>query len=194
MSYYLAPSLVALRNEVKVLDPGRDTTSDGWIGDTSHQARVSDHNPAPPTGVVRAVDIDDDFTTVAHKRLVVAEVVADRRTAYVITDGRIWKRRTGEWEAYYGADSHFGHIHVSILHTRTAETDTRPWLSPAARPKPQQEEDVTPQDKEDIAELVVKKLLRADLGKPGGGDTVGVALQSGYANSKAILAELKAKP
>lgn len=46
-----------------------------------------------------------------------------------------------------------------------------------------EEEDVDVDD-------IVKALLRADLGKPGGGDTVGVALQSGLQNSKRALTEL----
>ena len=60
-------------------------------------------------------------------------------------------------------------------------------------PRPAAEEDdVSPQDMERIADLVVEKLLKTDLGKPGGGDTVAVALQSSLANTKAIKAKLDA--
>ena len=36
MSYFLAPSLVALRNGVNAKFPKRDKKSDGWIGDPTH--------------------------------------------------------------------------------------------------------------------------------------------------------------
>src|SRR5690606_29069239 len=60
MSYYLAPSLVKLRDLINQNWPNRDKSSDGWIGDPSHQARKSDHNPDYSAGgVVRAIDVDE---------------------------------------------------------------------------------------------------------------------------------------
>ena len=49
MAYTLAPSLVHARAEVNAGWPGRDKTSDGWIGDTAHQSTGSDHNPGAAT-------------------------------------------------------------------------------------------------------------------------------------------------
>lgn len=73
----------------------------------------------------------------------------------------------------------------------TAIVNTIQQLDGTAAPaiQPLATEDVvTPQDKKDIVAL----LLSTDLGHAGGGDTVGVALQSSLANSKAALAESKA--
>ena len=170
MAYYLAPSLVQLRAEIKARWDDRDDTSDGWIGDTSHAARKSDHNPDWDSGgVVRAVDIDDDFASVSQKRLVVATLIADPRVAYIITDGRIWKRRTGQWETYYGPNAHFSHIHVSILHTKHAETSTRAWLPPAIRPATEDDDDMK----------LTEKIGRS-------GITVGVALERAAAQVSQI--------
>src|SRR5262249_36859977 len=57
----LAKSLITLIDEVDAKYPDRDRSNDGTIGDTSHQARRSDHNP-DSEGVVRALDI----TTIRH--------------------------------------------------------------------------------------------------------------------------------
>ena len=112
MSYFLAPSLVALRNEVNAKYPKRDKKSDGWIGDPSHQARKSDHNPDyADGGIVRAIDIDKDGINV---QAVLAAVLSDPRVSYVIWNRRIWGG--SRWRAYEGTNPHTGHIHVSIEH------------------------------------------------------------------------------
>ncbi len=47
--------------------PDRDRRSDGWIGDTRHSTRSSDHNPdwssTPP--YVRAIDVDNVHLDIA---------------------------------------------------------------------------------------------------------------------------------
>lgn len=126
-SYYLAPSLAALRSEVDERWPERDKSSDGWIGDPSHAARVSDHNPDwAAGGVVRALDFDVDGINV---RKLLTELIGDPRVWYVIYDKRIYSR-TYAWtaRAYLGTNPHTAHVHVSLMHSRAAEEDTTVWL------------------------------------------------------------------
>lgn len=150
MSYFLAPSLVQLRNEVNARWPNRSKVSDGWIGDASHSARASDHNPdwrAPGRrrGVVRAIDVT---TRGIDVNLLLKHTTNDRRVAYVIYNRRIFTHSRG-WYRYTGSNPHTNHVHVSIAHTNTAENDTKTWISsvsggtstasttkPAAKPKP----------------------------------------------------------
>ncbi len=126
-SYYLAPSLAALRSEVDERWPERDKASDGWIGDPSHAARPSDHNPDwSAGGVVRALDIDIDGINV---RRLLTELVGDPRVWYVIHNRRIYSR-TYDWSAraYTGSNPHTAHVHVSLMHSRAAEETTTVWL------------------------------------------------------------------
>ena len=50
---------IQLREQVDDMYMDRDRKSDGWIGDTRHSARKSDHNP-DKNGIVRALDLDAD--------------------------------------------------------------------------------------------------------------------------------------
>lgn len=138
MSYYLAPSLVALRDEVNERFPNRDKSSDGWIGDPSHQARPSDHNPDyAEGGVVRAIDLDVDDRDPSRdlRRQILDATLGDPRVYYVISNGVIYSR-TYDFEArrYTGSNGHYGHVHVSIRDDDNAERDTRRWLDPELRP------------------------------------------------------------
>lgn len=123
--YYLAPSLSTLRNEINKAHPKRDTTSDGWIGDASHQARVSDHNPDwSSDGVVRALDVDVDGINVYE---LIEIFKKDSRVEYFIYNHYIYLRSTGfKRQRYTGTNPHVGHIHVSLRHTAAAE-NARPW-------------------------------------------------------------------
>ncbi len=137
MSWYVAPSLQQLRDEVNAVWPGRDKTSDGSVGDLSHLARKSAHNPAPATdpspGVVRARDFDKDGMD--SWRLVTV-AINDPRTEVVIYSGSHWSRKYGfERRAYYGANSHHGHVHVEIRPGKKYENDTRAWgVAPSSTP------------------------------------------------------------
>lgn len=129
MSYYLAPSLALLRQEVDKLWPSRSKASDGWIGDTSHQARRSDHNPdwrAPGRrrGIVRAIDITVKGIDVQR---LLAHTTNDRRVAYVIYNRRIYTHARG-WYKYTGSNPHTSHVHVSINHTPASESQTHAWI------------------------------------------------------------------
>lgn len=132
MTYFLAPSLVALRDEINERWPERDKASDGWIGDPAHASRLSDHNP-DSNGCVHAIDVDVDGIDVD---LLLKQVIGDPRVWYVIFNRRIYSRTYG-WAArvYTGSNAHTAHVHVSIRYTHTAENDTRIWLGPTRPPR-----------------------------------------------------------
>lgn len=145
MSYRLAASLVKLRSQVNDRWPNRDKKSDGWIGDASHNARKSDHNPDWSSGgVVRALDLDKDGIDVEE---LLNAVVGEPRVAYVIWNRRIWTHAKG-WQPYSGSNPHTGHVHVSIRHTKAAEASgawklggitvkpaaSKPSVKPATKP------------------------------------------------------------
>lgn len=126
MAAYLAPSLKRLRDEVNFTHPKRDKSSDGWIGDAAHAARVSDHNPDPlPDGVVRATDTDKDGVLTADLLYIATH---DSRTEYVIFNGYIYMRANGfRKQVYTGTNKHTGHMHISIRHGKVYEDDVRDW-------------------------------------------------------------------
>lgn len=128
MTWYVAPSLQQLLREVNARWPGRDRTSDGSVGDTSHQARRSDHNPDPDSGgVVRARDFDRDGI---DPMLLVRVACTDPRTNYVIFNRVIYTRANGFRPAPYGGTNpHTGHVHVSIRHGSAWENSTAPWFT-----------------------------------------------------------------
>lgn len=130
MSYYLAPSLVRLRDEVNARWPNRDKGSDGWIGDPAHASRVSDHNP-DPNGMVHAIDVDVDGIDVPT---LLNAVIGDERVWYVIYN-RVIYSRTYDWAArvYTGSNPHVAHVHISLRYTGTAEQSTQTWLAPQKR-------------------------------------------------------------
>lgn len=160
--YYLADSLQALRSEVDGRWPDRNRKSpEGWIGDPSHQARKSDHNPdyvvpPPRRGVVRAIDLNIDGIDVQQ---VLEAVVGDPRAAYVIHDRKIASATDDgtpwDWEPYDGDSPHETHIHVSIKHTSSAETNTAAWFKAA----PPQGDDVTKEQADELLDLN-RKILR----------------------------------
>lgn len=145
--WVLAPSLVVLMNEVDARNPKRKKTSDGSIGDASHQASKSEHNPDRdddplPRGIVSAVDITKD--SAAQMEAIRKTVIADPRCWYWIHDGRIWSR-TNDFKPrpYTGSNPHEGHGHLSLMQTRQAALDTSSWgvakapAPPAPKPKPE---------------------------------------------------------
>ena len=118
-----------LRLQVDDSFPDRDRTSDGWIGDTRHSARPSDHNP-DAAGIVRAIDIDRDLSGKAKPDLMpdladqirLAAKRGDKRISYIIFDGRIASARFGfRWRKYRGSNPHKLHCHVSF--TKKGDTD-----------------------------------------------------------------------
>jgi hypothetical protein len=108
----------------------RDRRSDGWIGDTRHQARPSDHNP-DEQGIVRAVDIDRDISGTSKPDLMpdiadqlrLAAKRGEKRISYIIFEGRIASaKKAWAWRPYDGANKHNHHMHVSF--TKAGDTDS----------------------------------------------------------------------
>jgi len=94
----LSKSAIQLREQIDDAFPDRDRTSDGWIGDTRHAARKSDHNP-DVLGWVRAIDIDRDLAGKKGKPDLMPDLVdqiralaksGDKRISYIIFDGFIY--------------------------------------------------------------------------------------------------------
>lgn len=156
--YYLAQSLQNLRREVDARWPGRDRTSDGWIGDPSHQARPSDHNPDwAAGGVVRAVDLDKDGM---DGMAVVAAAIRHEATNYVIHNRLIWSRiRDFRPIDYTGINAHYSHVHVSIRHTDEAETSPAPWLTASTASAPVRDYDPAPIEEDDMFGTDDRELL-----------------------------------
>jgi len=121
-----------LREQFDDTFPDRDRRSDGWIGDTRHSARTSDHNPdwasIPP--YVRAIDIDRDVYQGGKPDLMpdianqirLAAKAGDKRISYIIFAGRIASPIMGfRWRKYRGSNPHNAHCHISF--TKKGDTD-----------------------------------------------------------------------
>jgi hypothetical protein len=119
----LSKAASQLREQIDDSFPDRDRTSDGWIGDTRHAARKSDHNP-DEQGWVRAIDVDKDLHKGSKPDLMpdlvdqlrlACKSKSEKRISYIIFDGLIyssilnWKPRK-----YTGANKHQKHVHISF--------------------------------------------------------------------------------
>jgi len=111
-----------LREQIDDAFPDRDRTSDGWIGDTRHAARPSDHNP-DANGWVRAIDVDRDLSGKPKPDIMpdladqirLAGKSGEKRISYVIFDGRIASSRFNwRWRKYTGSNKHNHHCHISF--------------------------------------------------------------------------------
>lgn len=135
---FLAKSLVTFRATINEQFPKRDKSSDGWIGDKAHSARVSQHNP-DERGCVHAIDVDIDDGDNGRdlRREILATCIGHKAVWYVISNGVIYSRTYG-WKAqkYNGTNQHTKHVHVSILLTESAENDTTLRLVKTAKPTP----------------------------------------------------------
>lgn len=135
-SWKLCAAAEQMRKEINALYPNRDKRSDGAVGDTSHQARKSDHNPDWENGgFVRAIDIDEDLLGAKKPDPVEANKLClqlvelgkkDKRLKYIIFEGKIYSA-TYKWASkpYTGVNAHSHHIHVSF--NVSGDTDGRPF-------------------------------------------------------------------
>lgn len=135
--WFPAPAITKLNQEIQANWPDRDTASDGVLGDASHQAKKSDHNPAwdepePFTGIVRATDRDDDGWPALDVQAFILDRCrsgAERRLAYLIHNRKIYSATYGWVERDYTGDNpHESHIHFSLAHDMT-NFDDSPWLA-----------------------------------------------------------------
>ncbi len=139
----VAKSLETLREQVNAAYPARAKTDDGTIGDESHQATASDHNPVG--GIVHAMDLTHDpkngFDSYKFADMLLAD--KDSRIKYVISNSRIggdegftarnkstynlpgpWR-----WGQYHGANPHDRHVHISV-NSNNADVTTAWALEP----------------------------------------------------------------
>jgi hypothetical protein len=163
MSWRLARSLIRLRAQVDAFAPRRSKASDGTIGDPAHAARRSGHNP-DSGGVVRAWDVTHDPAGGCDAHALADRLVAeqDPRLRYVISRRRIGSGpsgiQPGVWRPYSGDNPHDRHVHVEVVLGDAGDRDG-PWQNVTPRqPAPTQEDDVTPEDIEKVAQRVVALL------------------------------------
>ena len=119
----LSKCAIQLREQIDDTFPDRDRTSDGWIGDTRHSARKSDHNP-DASGWVRAIDVDRDLSgkvkpdtmpDLADQIRVFAKSDSRKRISYIIFDGKIASsKKAWAWRPYDGINKHNHHAHISF--------------------------------------------------------------------------------
>lgn len=120
-----AKSLTTLVNQVNAQWPNRNKASDGWLGDSAHAARVSDHNPNS-AGVVTAQDITHDPANGVDIGKLFDNLMGDSRIKYLIWNKRIWYPASG-WKAYSGTNPHTKHGHVSVSSTASKYDDPKNW-------------------------------------------------------------------
>jgi hypothetical protein len=126
----LSKAAIQLREQFDDSYAGRDRSSDGWIGDTRHAARPSDHNP-DAEGWVRAIDIDRDLSGKAKPDLMpdlidqvrlLCKSGIEKRISYIIFDGFIYSAKFRFIKRKYtGANKHTKHAHFSFK--KTADND-----------------------------------------------------------------------
>ena len=110
-----------LRLQIDDAFGNRQRSSDGWLGDTRHSARTSDHNP-DANGIVRAIDISRNLSGAKEPDLMpdLADQIrhaakSDPRIAYIIFDGKIASGKSlWRFIAYKGINPHRHHCHVSF--------------------------------------------------------------------------------
>lgn len=125
-----AKSLVRLKDQLDEKYPG--WLNLGMLGDASHEAVLSDHNPNDQ-GVVTALDIGPGGGLDIHE---LAEDLRQNRhpdLKYIISNSRIALAESGwAWAYYDGIDPHDTHIHISVGRgpdgqSRQPYDDTNDW-------------------------------------------------------------------
>lgn len=141
MAWVLTRNLQKLTDEFNDLGPNRDKSSDGSVGDLSHQENTSGHNPdrtgnaeykdGDSKDEVRAKDVDKSgpWRNGQTMEKAIQHLVQKGRSGnletvirYMIYNGRIWRSSTGwQTEAYNGPNPHDKHAHFSGQYTQAAD-------------------------------------------------------------------------
>ena len=127
---------VQLRDQVDTWFPDRCTKSpEGWLGDSRHSARKSDHNPDwSASGIVRGLDINSRLESSDSLAPYLADQIRiaarkDKRISYVIYNGRICSKILNwKWRKYNGINPHTKHLHCSF--TKLGDLDGKPFDIP----------------------------------------------------------------
>ena len=120
-----APACKRALADATALCPQRNKESDGLLGDTAHQKRVSDHNSG------NAFDLTHDPEHGVNCNLFSKYALMDKRVTYVIWNRRIFnveKAHEG-WRPYHGINGHTHHMHVSIKASSRNDVSPWPWAS-----------------------------------------------------------------
>lgn len=148
-NYRRAKSLIKLMSQFNLAAPGRDTASDGWIGDAAHASNTSDHNPwvidRDGVGVVTAQDIDEDLNLAGVTlKQAIESIIADRddRVKYIIYEGKMCSSypargfKAWSWRPYTGKNAHKIHAHISVQPQQKLYDDESPWAIGIDAPAP----------------------------------------------------------
>lgn len=134
-----AKSLVTLRDQINVLSPYRDKSSDSMLASSGHtqQNPTSDHEPrtgAGGVGVVTALDIthDPDHGINSETLAEALRAAQDSRIKYIISNRKIASgsgqdHAAWEWRTYTGRNPHNHHCHISVKADPAAYDSTAPW-------------------------------------------------------------------
>ena len=138
---------VTLRDQVNKRWASRDKASDGWIGDSAHQAnsgwgtngRGSYHNP-DPNGIVHAIDLDEDFwgkgkggqkdaMKFAQELATYCREGKDGgRIAHIVYEDKVASATSNNWHFRGSGYGHTHHIHISF--TNKADNNGREFDLP----------------------------------------------------------------
>lgn len=130
LDWRVANSLLTLRDQVNAKWPNRDKSNDGTIGNASHAATTSDHNPNA-ADVVTAMDITNDPAHGLVARALAETLVASRdpRIKYIISNAQIISAKVSPWiwRPYTGSNAHREHVHISVDGDPALYDDPRSW-------------------------------------------------------------------
>lgn len=161
MAWRVARSLLTYQEQLNEAYPGRNTLSDGFIGDTDHSKRTSDHNPWCGPGVVTAGDYTHD-PSVGLDIFFLAEALRlsfDPRIKYVICNNMMFSSYptsttpAWEWRPYTGSNPHTKHFHLSVQ-CNDSKDSTRLWALPG-------EDEMTKDDWKKLRRIVRSEAQRA---------------------------------